>query len=35
MADKKLRREKINIMLNEDERKIITEKAIKYIPALM
>ena len=30
MADKKLRREKINIMLNEDERKIITEKAIKY-----
>ena len=26
----KLRRQKINVMLNEDERKIITEKAIKY-----
>lgn len=30
MTDKKSRREKINIMLNEEERKIITEKAIKY-----
>jgi len=27
---KKLRREKINMMLNEEERRIITEKAIKY-----
>lgn len=27
---KKLRRQKINVMLNEEERKIITEKAIKY-----
>ena len=26
----KLRRQKINVMLNEEERKIITEKAIKY-----
>lgn len=26
----KLRRKKINVMLNEDERKIITEKAIQY-----
>lgn len=26
----KLRRKKINIMLNEEERRIITEKAIKY-----
>lgn len=26
----KLRRQKINIMLNEDERRIITEKAIQY-----
>ena len=30
MSEKKLRREKINVMLNEDERKIIQEKAIKY-----
>lgn len=30
MTEKKSRREKINIMLNEEERKIITEKAIKY-----
>lgn len=30
MENKKLRREKINIMLNEDERKTITDKAIKY-----
>lgn len=28
--DKYLRREKINMMLNEEERRIITEKAIKY-----
>ncbi len=28
--DKNLRREKINMMLNEEERRIITEKAIKY-----
>ena len=26
----KLRRQKINVMLNEEERRIITEKAIKY-----
>ena len=26
----KLRRQKINLMLNEEERKTITEKAIKY-----
>lgn len=30
MSEKKLRREKINVMLNEEERKIIQEKAIKY-----
>ena len=30
MTEKKSRREKINIMLNEEERKTITEKAIKY-----
>lgn len=30
MTDSKLRREKINVMLNEEERRIITEKAIKY-----
>ncbi len=30
MSDSKLRREKINVMLNEEERRIITEKAIKY-----
>lgn len=30
MDDSKLRRQKINVMLNEQERKIITEKAIKY-----
>ncbi len=29
-SDKKLRRQKINLMLNEDERKLITEKAISY-----
>lgn len=28
--NKKLRRQKINVMLNEEERKLITEKAIKY-----
>ena len=26
----KLRRQKINVMLNEEERRIITEKAIRY-----